>query len=241
MSAFLEIFQNLHLGHHGSEDLRFRLRLLKFAVLFTRRSTQMETTPSDLQLRKLRDEREEQVQVFTSKKSGAMRLNPQDLTEESVTPDNLRIKQERFTHDVTPFDRIDSDCHSMPPSVSLIDTLPMFMALSAAQNATVNDAKITKVWMLLAAGYMAQAAMEQYINYDNHQVDVLREAFAWGFDPECVAEPESDEWRINAMFWGDDEVIPEWDAVRDDHIQAVCIMNSAYSMIESLFLPAYTT
>lgn len=150
-----------------------------------------------------------------------MKLDLPDLTEYTAPPDNIQIKQERFTQNATQIGQNHGVQRSPPPAVSLLDTLPFFMALSAAHNATRDDARVTNVWMLLAAGYMAQATMEQYLIYGARRSDLLQDAFTWGFDAECGAEPNSDEWRINAMFWGDDEVIPGWDRVRDEHWQIV--------------------
>jgi len=220
-TAYLTIFRVMHPGHPDSEGLRFRLRLLKFTVMFTKRANPTETTPPVLELLKLRDRRAEHAQAFRSKEEVSVKLDLPDLTEHLAPPDNMQIKKERSTQDATLFDPGFGAQRPPPPAISLLDTLPYFMALSAAHNATMDDARVTNVWMLLAAGYMAQAAMEQYLTYEAQRNEVLREAFAWGFDAECGAEPESDEWRINAMFWGDDEKIPGWDTIRDEHWQAV--------------------
>lgn len=106
------------------------------------------------------------------------------------------------------------------PLVSLLDTIPSFMALSAAEN-TMQQSKITDKWMRLAARYMMQAVVEQYLTYGVQSDEVLKEAFAWGFDPEAVAKEWSDEWIVNAMFLDDETEFESWHEIRDEHMQAV--------------------
>jgi hypothetical protein len=91
----------------------------------------------------------------------------------------------------------------------------------------MNQTTITDVWMRLAAGYMAQAVAEQYLVYKSERHEVLQEAFAWGFDAECGAQEGSDEWQTNAMFWGEDEMVPGWEEVRNEHMQAVCLSSTS--------------
>ena len=103
---------------------------------------------------------------------------------------------------------------------SLLDTLPSFMSLSAAQS-VVQDRPITDVWMRLAAGYMAHSALEQSLIHDVPLSDAVQAAFAWGFDPESTAEEGSDEWQINAMFLGEDDEIAGWSEIKNQHIRIV--------------------
>jgi len=109
------------------------------------------------------------------------------------------------------------------PPTSLQDTLPSFMALSAAQNA-MQETSVTDTWMRLAADYMAQAVAEQYLVYKSKRPEVLHEAFSWGFDSESMAEEGSDEWLINTMFFGEDEVVTGWDEIRGEHMRAVSLV-----------------
>ena len=106
------------------------------------------------------------------------------------------------------------------PLVSLLDTLPSFMALSAAEN-VMQESRITETWMRLAAGYMAQAVIEQYLLYGSQSGQTLKEAFAWGFDSSTVAEEGSEDWIVNAMFLDDEAEFESWQIIRDEHMQAV--------------------
>ncbi|KAL8785935.1 MAG: hypothetical protein Q9213_003084 [Squamulea squamosa] len=104
--------------------------------------------------------------------------------------------------------------------MSLEKTLPLFLALSAVQNELQGSA-ITEIWMILAAGYMAQAYIEQVVVYQNKRSDLLEEAFHWGYDANCRAKEDSDDWQINKMFGADESSIQLWESIKEEHIQAV--------------------
>ena len=220
---FLEIFRTIHADYRGSEGLRFRLRHLRFAALYTRRIVTSETTPSKTVLQRLSDQRRYQAIAFRSIEQSLASLPLIDLNEYRTTQYKASIKQQQSLPGPTPLGLSPSHLASTPPSTSLLDSLPSFMALSAVFQTTTNQTTITDTWMRLAAGFMAQAVIEQYLIYGSTGDGVLQEAFAWGFDAECTAEEGSDEWEINAMFWGEDQVVPRWEEIRDAHMQAVCL------------------
>jgi len=220
-TAFLDIFHSMHTDKHGSPELNFRLRLLRFTVMFTKRTAPGETLPSASTLQMLRRKRREQANAFRSGDETLARLDLPDLTTHLAPLDPIKIKQEQMFPDETPkLLNFQSAHESTPPPISLLDTLPLFMALSASQNA-MQETTVTQMWMQLAAGYMAQAVIEQYLVYGSRRPDVIQESFAWGFDAECRAEEGSEEWQVNAMFWNEDGAVPGWDPIRDEHIHAV--------------------
>ncbi|KAL8738923.1 MAG: hypothetical protein Q9181_000375 [Wetmoreana brouardii] len=107
----------------------------------------------------------------------------------------------------------------------LQETLPLFLALSAIQNA-IQESTITELWMRLAAGYMAQAYVEQVLECQNDSPDLLKEVFDWSFDGGCRAEEGSDEWLINEMFSAEDQmskvhIMELWDDIREEHMHAL--------------------
>ncbi|KAL8856918.1 MAG: hypothetical protein Q9178_006507 [Gyalolechia marmorata] len=106
--------------------------------------------------------------------------------------------------------------HEQPHTRSLERTLPMFLELSAAQN-ELQGSTITEIWMMLAAGYMAQSYMEQVIVYQNQRPDLLEEAFHWGYDADCRAEEAS----ISKMFDTDESLTRLWKSIKEEHIEAL--------------------
>ncbi|KAL8798517.1 MAG: hypothetical protein Q9182_006606 [Xanthomendoza sp. 2 TL-2023] len=104
-------------------------------------------------------------------------------------------------------------------TMSLQGTLPLFLALSAVQNA-LQESTITELWMRLAAGYMAQSYVEQVLVYNNDHPGLLEGSFRWGYEPNCGAEENSDEWYINKMFGADENVVHLWEEIKEEHMQA---------------------
>lgn len=76
--------------------------------------------------------------------------------------------------------------------------------------------------MSLAAEYLTQAALEQYLVYGAKGPDALREAFAWGFNSQLGGSADTDDGRVNAMFFGDGkDVIREWEEIRQRSFREV--------------------
>lgn len=223
--AFFSIFCSIHPDHHSSLDAQFRLRLLKFTVMFTKRSAPAGTVFPGPVLQNLRHRRQEQALSFRSGDNEFAALDLPDLTEYLAPLNVMEIKQEHVGHKSTSGNKMSENKSLFPPTISLLDTIPLFMAVSAAQ-ISMQEGTITETWMRLAAGYMAQAVAEQYLVYGSQRQQVLQEAFSWGFDPECRAKEGSDEFQINAMFWGMDAVVEGWDIIRDEHTQAVSLIIS---------------
>ena len=236
------MFRTMHPDHQGSADSRFRLRLLQFTVMFTKRFAPLKTTLRATTLQKSRHQRQEQANAFRSSGDGLGSLDLLDLTEYLAPPDIMRMKEEQLSRDVTPQGHTSNDYDHSAPSISLLDTIPFFMALSAAQNA-MQPTTITDIWMRLAAGYMVQAVAEQYLVFRSQRQEVPQEAFAWGFDPLCGAEEGSDAWYINAMFWDEDETVAcSWEEIRNEHMQAVCRRGFLFiCLLTYPCITAYTT
>ncbi|KAL8817367.1 MAG: hypothetical protein Q9223_003787 [Gallowayella weberi] len=103
--------------------------------------------------------------------------------------------------------------------MSLQETLPLFLALSAVQNA-LQESTITELWMRLAAGYIALSYVEQVLIYNINHPGLLERFFRWGYEADCDAEENSDEWYINKMFGADESVVRLWEEIKEEHMQA---------------------
>ena len=140
----------------------------------------------------------------------------------STTDDATRLKhRRRLVKSFAP--HIPPDFYGSPQSLSLLDTLPLFMALSAAQNILQGN-NVTELWMKLAARYMAQAIIEQYLVYGAEIQGVIKEGFAYGLDTDLIADSaDSDELQIINLFWDEEteRVLPVWKQIRDEHLLAV--------------------
>ena len=214
----------MHPDYKANINLHFRLRLLKFTVMFTKRSMPDEANLPGPVLQNLRHRRHEQATSFRAGSNGYAALKFPNMNEYLV-PLGQENRREMIGHEPTAGLQTSKTHDLFQPAVSLLDTLPLFMALSAAQM-SMQEGTITDTWMRLAAGYMAQAVAEQYLVYGSQRQGTLQEAFSWGFDPECSAEEGTDEFQINAMFWGMDAVVDGWDRIRDEHVHAVSLKSN---------------
>lgn len=130
---------------------------------------------------------------------------------------------EHFTYKEAPVS------YGSPASLSLLDTLPLFMAVSAAHNILQGD-NVTELWMELAARYMTQAVLEQYLVYGAKGSKIIEEAFAYGFSADMMADAYSDSLIIANMFWGGEhegEVV-RWTEIRNEHLLAVSLASNSY-------------
>ncbi|KAL8785375.1 MAG: hypothetical protein Q9195_008669 [Heterodermia aff. obscurata] len=208
-SSFLILFRSMHPDEHGTKEIQIRLRLLKFASLFCSRFTSVPIEPSERKLKSLRDQgrRVRKASHTAGSRTGTIKYESTDPAAKATNKTNLDINTTASL-----------DGPARP--TSLIDSLPSFMALSAAQSA-LQELPVSDVWMRLAAGLMAHAALEQCLVYRMDLTDALDEAFAWRFDPGSTAEEGTDEWAINAMFFGEEGEVVGWSDIRNEHIRAV--------------------
>ena len=194
------MFRALHPDLKPPLALNFRLRLLKFACLFT-----VCVSPGAFNILHYISNGQE------AGKGGAGRTEKTTEGESQHDGHGHDIAKTSSTSAVGGYTR----------AVTLLETLPSFMALSAAQN-TGQGSNVTDVWLHLAGLYMAQAAIEQGLAGAEMDDEIIHKIFEkWTFDPNLNAPESSDEWQINAMFWGDDEVVPEWEKIKEKYKQSV--------------------
>lgn len=177
-------------------------------------------TPSILELQRMREQHYQQARASPMYKNLPQNLNVGRLTG-PPTPSKLKTiaNDEQLSNVIQAPD----ESKKKLDSPSLLDSLPEFMALCAAVHVILQGTQVTDVWMNLAADYMAQAVIEQFLVYGEQGTCVLRQAFSYGFDSESVAEEASDEFLINALFFDDDKQVEGWDMIREEHIRAVNI------------------
>ncbi|MCJ1390839.1 hypothetical protein MMC18_003700 [Xylographa bjoerkii] len=169
VDSFLTLFRTTHPSARTSPPLRLRLLLLRFTALFTLRHAPCASTPSAAQLATLRRAHAARAAAFLA------------------------------THD--PTSGCDVAAYACPalvperpaPQLSLLDTLPLFVALSAHAVRAHGDA-VTQQWRALAARYMAAAAVEAYLVGGAEGPAALREAFAWGVEGGVGEEEELGLW-----------------------------------------------
>lgn len=214
------MFRWMHPEYHASPELRFRLRLLKYATHSANRFASSYASPTASATQALRDRHRKRAEASPYHNRLPDNLN-MDTLAASFSPsfpksDTTRAKNSLVVSSPTVID-LTPDAKS---KTTLLDTLPEFMAISASM--IMLDARnITETWMRLAAGYMSHAFMEQVLACGNVGLGPLLEAFAWGFDEFSNAADGSDEENINVMFLGEEGTLKGWDDLREAHIRAV--------------------
>lgn len=227
-SAFTTIFRTVHLHLPRDPDAQFKLRLLRFIALFTRRKALRRKSPDSIITKTLHDGRASldvallEIQLGGPDKSGAAKEagTPNVLTEAVNCEDGMTDGASLATEG--------AESTRTAPAVSLRNTLHPFMALSAAHIA-LEDERVTEVWMRLAAGYIAQAVAEQHLGYQVQDPNLTADMFHWGFDEDDSAVEGSDDYLINIMFFDEEaeRANATWESIRDEHMRAVGHRESA--------------
>ncbi|GAB7331853.1 hypothetical protein MBLNU13_g03798t1 [Cladosporium sp. NU13] len=119
--------------------------------------------------------------------------------------------------------------------LSLLDLLPSFMGVIAARN-ELNNSNLSTGLMELAAQFMLQASLEQYLACGATGCDAIDEAFAWGLKPtqpakshkqaNPTAQGDGDDTadllsEVDRMFQNEDnnpQENPEWHDIKGSHI-----------------------
>ena len=213
------MFRSMHPEQPATAEIQVRLHILKFISTFTARFALVPTKPSSIGLKEMQKHNTRRAQAFGELLGLA---ETRDL--KNMDPEGRTSGKSSNTH------RRRSSLYPTTGGISLLNTLHSFMALSATQSA-IQDRPITAVWMRLAAGFMAHAALEQYLVHGRPLSDAMAEAFSWGFDAETTADEGSEDWQINAMFLDDDEEIEGWTKIRDEHVQIVGFVHTIYCPI----------
>ena len=233
LAAFLVMFHFNYPDHRCSSTVQFRLCLLKFAALFTRRMEASESSLAPPTLQTLKAQHQQRAKAFLSHYDVTLSLDLTPFGNSLPFPESVQQAQRRRVLCASVSDLL-ADHYGSPNSLSLLDTLPSFMALSAAQN-TLQGNNVTYLWMRLAARYMAEAVLEQYLIYGAHGSDIIQEAFAYGFDPESISASDSEELAITNLFWGgeDGREVQGWEEIRDEHLKAVSKIESPQTRMDT--------
>lgn len=228
----------MHPEYHASPELRFRLRLLKYATHSANRFGSSYASPTASATQVLRDRHRKRAEASPYYNRLPDNLNMDTLAASFSPPsfpksDTTRKKDSIVVSSPT----VPNLTPEAKSKTTLLDTLPEFMAISASM--IMLDARnITETWMRLAAGYMSHAFMEQVLARGNAGLGPLLEAFAWGYDEFSNAADGSDEENINVMFLGEG-TLKSWEYLREAHIRAVsaCMENSTFMSYKLIVWP----
>ncbi|KAK4984418.1 hypothetical protein LTR66_008511 [Elasticomyces elasticus] len=237
------MFRSYHPSHEPSTELNLRLRLVRLTTLIVRRFYRNTTTPPLRELGGLRKKNSKRAQAWYAARPDASALVPSEIPAalESIqlSADDLRRNQEHVLESLhTPLEQDtprldytieDETFYGTSSCASLLDLVPLFVALSAARAQEGSDWNITRRWMVLAAEFMLQSVLEQYLVYGNHGLEVIEQAFAWGHTLHQVTKATVDDKFggrdpeaaiIENMFVGEhgEHEIEGWQSIRGSFI-----------------------
>lgn len=219
-NTLYKLFTSSHEEYQLDAELRFRILLCKFVVLITTRFSSCHATPGETSLAQLRSRNQERARAWIGRpeRLPSAAFDAGMAFDESLptSQDQLMSNRAHVLHELNvaaEYDQEDEGFYGTPSCVALLDVLPLFMQVSAAQNAMCGS-NVTEFWMRLTGEFMLQACLEQYLICGANGTDAIDEAFAWGYGDtsERMAGTASsstvtkgkDEAELDTMF--EDEV-----------------------------------
>lgn len=209
MAACIKIMRVNHPDFEPSGDVRFRLDLLQFAVLFCRRMERDFTTPSRESLQQLRQQHIKRASTFRDDQYIADAIWLPFASNTCLYMMELKTQvQEGFPclHSLSgqTLDAFDY--------VPLLDLLPLFMATSVqviAEENITEQQSVSPQWLNLAKRFMIMAFLD-----------------SWDHGPGCSGE--LDKLLHEAIAWGDfldadgySVDVEGWDSTRIDALEEV--------------------
>ncbi|KAH0548188.1 hypothetical protein GP486_008093 [Trichoglossum hirsutum] len=226
VDSFLPLFKANHPSYTVPESAQSRLRLLKFSTLIVQRLQRSSSTPPISSLQQLRARNRARAAAWLSHHhsseegpSCSIFNNKNGSSGLPVPPQSLRQNRRHVLAHHFPAQTVigAEEFYGTPASMSLRDTLPAFIELSAYVTSTYRDGRVNETWEKMAAEYMLQAALEAYLVCGEEGEEALRECFAWGFDAQ-----DEENVLVNAMFWDKDAAIMQrWAKIREEHLKAL--------------------
>ena len=217
--AYLSLYKSQHPNQRPPAGIRLRLQVLQFAILFLCRWSPQALRFHDVSLDSLRQRNRERVEKFFSRCPESLELEALCDSLDHIVPLPQAVRANNLARTLVAL--------NLPPSmstlddqshcVSLQDSLPSFMYLSAAIAAAEDIYPVDEYWMTLASDYMLQASLEQYQIHGGSGDAIRRPVFAWGYvkyeeGGELITEEEA---AVNAMFqWHEDGGYEMWERMR---------------------------
>ncbi|KAK5114325.1 hypothetical protein LTR62_002576 [Meristemomyces frigidus] len=227
---FVATFRDRHPDYTSDADLRFRLMLLQLVTLFTQRLTHNASTQTPAALARLRETNIARARewIGTAERLPSAAFYPElyDGPAGFLSKADLERNRAQVLHSLSvppELAETEEDAHyGTEACVSLLDILPHFMRVSAAR-VEMTSGSLNEAWMIMAAEFCLQAALEQYLVCGAAGTDVIDEAFAWGkraVDEMTMHESPGADDEVNDMFTDavHEEEVKEWAGVRDAYL-----------------------
>ncbi|KAI9809640.1 MAG: hypothetical protein M1825_000072 [Sarcosagium campestre] len=212
VDSFLYIFNTKHTSQSLPREIRFRLQLVRFIILYSRRLVRSPTTPSSEALRNLRRQNRARASACLSLYLPTER-GPDLVAFTQGLPLSPHRRDRNYYEalDCSPLDR-GSESKGIPSSPPLLDTLPLFMTLSAEVSLEMEQSDVTQRWIDLALQFMLHAVLEAYLIDGAKGPSAVEEAYAWGVGPLPVPDDSGQGFDLVYEMLTDDQgaVLEEW-------------------------------
>ncbi|KXS97713.1 hypothetical protein AC578_8845 [Pseudocercospora eumusae] len=223
VNEFLQLFQHRYSSYRFYLDFRFRQQLLQLVTLVTQRLVKTSITPPKASLQAMRDRNKARAVEWIGRDDSRLPTANYDV---APFKNELPLSIKKLEHnraqlldslDLPPEDHDYEDAFfGTNAFVSLLDILPLFMRVSARCHYIFNYNNLTSQWMQLAADWMLQACLEQYLVCGEEGSDAIDEAFAWGYRER---DKDADETKVqvsddpfDSMY--DEEDVQRWETIR---------------------------
>lgn len=214
--------------HHGpaalDEKTRFRARLLQFILLFTHRYDDENTWTTNDSLNETREQNRDRGHEMQSSQFSF--IIPIDQRHEFPLPvEVLEENRLRLAYSLKVPDQWTEFGYGHPlPWPSLHDLLYIFMKLTAAR-VTIGEWQVLSGWMDLAAQWMLQAVIEEYLLRGASGDETFNTIFAFGCPGRQARPDESEAIRVMRTLFckqtNPNEQTDEWSKTRQEAIDDV--------------------
>lgn len=197
VDQFMKLFQSRYPAYRPDTELHFRQLLLQLVTLVTQRYVRCPATPAKGSLLSLREKNQARARTWIGDASRLPTVDHNMSSFDNALPIAANELEENRAHVLKSIDLpAEDDAYrdaffGTSECVSLLDIFPLFMRISAACHGMFSCPP-TETWMRLAAAWILQACLEQYLVFGASGSDALDEAFAWG-SKESEEEDQEDE------------------------------------------------
>ncbi|KAH7095058.1 hypothetical protein FB567DRAFT_19789 [Paraphoma chrysanthemicola] len=228
--------------HHGRRLTRpaaMRSRLLQFLLIFTHRLQHDETWTNEDSLNELRDQNRSRGDYWQQRTDHLPALQrPFDPQRELPLSDGALFEnRNNLASDLNmPRDqrRWVTDVAGTP---SLHCLLPLFIELTATRVNLDDDWVPTSEWLDLAAQFMMQAAIEEYLRNGAYGADTFNTVFAFGCPGPRWAEEGADVTAMRRLFCDESnprEEIRAWSSIKRRYINELLPQSKSQSSLQAI-------
>ncbi|KAL5116828.1 hypothetical protein ACEQ8H_005309 [Pleosporales sp. CAS-2024a] len=228
--------------HHGrrlTPAAAVRSRLLQFLLIFTHRLQHEETWTNEASITELRDQNKSRGDYWHHRINHAPALQKAfDSPKEFPLSDGALFENRNALASALNMPRDQRRwVTDMAGTPSLHCLLPLFIELTAARVNLDDDWVPTSAWLELAAEFMMQATIDDYLRNGAYGPETFNTVFAFGYPGPRWAEEGSDVTAMRRLFCHEEnprQEIPAWSNVRQRYINELLPQDSSQTSLQAI-------